>query len=82
MAAGLGNDMQVATLELAPPVRDTLEAGGDALAAIVSGSGPTCAFLCRDEPAATVLAAELEAAGVCRTARVARGPAPGATLVS
>lgn len=82
IAAGLGNDLQAAALSLAPQLADTLAAGRDALATLVSGSGPTCAFLCEDAAAATVLAAELEAAGVCRTARVASGPAPGATVVS
>ncbi len=43
----------------------------------MSGSGPTCAFLAADQPAALDLAAALTAEGVCRTARVASGPAPG-----
>jgi 4-diphosphocytidyl-2-C-methyl-D-erythritol kinase len=73
----LGNDLQVVALRLAPQLADTLATGTrhGALAGIVSGSGPTCAFLCPDASSATVLAAELEAAGVCRTARVASGPA-------
>jgi 4-diphosphocytidyl-2-C-methyl-D-erythritol kinase len=80
IAALLGNDLQAAALSIAPQLADTLAAGVErgALAALVSGSGPTCAFLCADAPAATLLAAELEAARVCRTARVATGPAPGA----
>jgi 4-diphosphocytidyl-2-C-methyl-D-erythritol kinase len=80
IAALLGNDLQPAALSLAPALADTLAFGNrhGALAGLVSGSGPTCAFLCADAPAATVLAAEFEAAGVCRTARVASGPAPGA----
>lgn len=77
IAAGLHNDLQVAAISLVPALADTLAAGGVALAALVSGSGPTCAFLCRDAASATVLAAELVTAGVCRTTRVARGPAPG-----
>jgi 4-diphosphocytidyl-2-C-methyl-D-erythritol kinase len=84
IAGLLGNDLQPAALSLAPQLTQTLAAGteGGALAALVSGSGPTCAFLCADAAAATVLAAELEAAGVCRTARVASGPAPGASPAS
>ena len=78
----LGNDLQPAALRLVPALADTLAAGGAALGAVVSGSGPTCAFLCSDAQAATVLAAELEDAGVCRTARVARGPAAGARVVT
>lgn len=81
VAGRLGNDLQPAALSLAPALRDTLAAGRGALASLVSGSGPTCAFLCEDAAAATVLAAELESAGVCRTARVATGPAAGATVV-
>jgi 4-diphosphocytidyl-2-C-methyl-D-erythritol kinase len=80
IAGLLGNDLQPAALSLAPQLADTLAAGTEhgAQAALVSGSGPTCAFLCPDAAAATVLAAELETADVCRTARVATGPAPGA----
>lgn len=81
IARHLGNDLQPAVLSLAPQLADTLAAGESALAALVSGSGPTCAFLMPDAHAGTVLAAELEAAGVCRTARTASGPAPGAAVV-
>jgi len=52
-----------------------------ALSGLVSGSGPTCAFLCADADAAVRVAAELAGAGVCRTVRVASGPVPGARVV-
>jgi 4-diphosphocytidyl-2-C-methyl-D-erythritol kinase len=52
------------------------------LAAIVSGSGPTCAFLAVDEAAAINLAAALPASGACRAVRRAHGPVAGAKLVS
>ena len=52
-----------------------------ALAGIVSGSGPTCAFLCADEDSAIDVATELAGVGVCRTVRVAHGPVPGARVV-
>jgi 4-diphosphocytidyl-2-C-methyl-D-erythritol kinase len=83
LAAALSNDLQAAALSLAPALRRTLAAGRElgALAGIVSGSGPTCAFLVEDQAAAVRLAAALTADGVCRTARVASGPAPGARLV-
>jgi 4-diphosphocytidyl-2-C-methyl-D-erythritol kinase len=84
IAAGLGNDLQPATLSLAPRLKHTLAAGADAdgvLAALVSGSGPTCAFLCADAEAATLLAATLETAAGCSAARVAAGPVPGAGVV-
>jgi 4-diphosphocytidyl-2-C-methyl-D-erythritol kinase len=83
VAAVLTNDLEPAALALAPALRRTLDAGRDlgALAGIVSGSGPTCAFLCPDAGAAVKLAAALAAEDVCRTTRVAAGPAPGATVV-
>jgi len=83
LALLLGNDLQSATISLRPALRRTLRAGVDAgaLAGMVSGSGPTCAFLCVDAEAAVRVAAELAGAGVCRTVRVARGPVPGARVI-
>ncbi|MGH3823090.1 MAG: 4-(cytidine 5'-diphospho)-2-C-methyl-D-erythritol kinase [Pseudonocardiaceae bacterium] len=83
LALLLGNDLQAAAVSLRPTLRRTLRAGVDAgaLAGIVSGSGPTCAFLCTDADAAIRVAAELAGAGVCRTVRVASGPVPGARIV-
>ena len=83
LALLLGNDLQAAAVSLRPALRRTLRAGVDAgaLAGIVSGSGPTCAFLCTDGDAAVRVAAELAGAGVCRTVRVASGPVPGARIV-
>ena len=72
-----------ARLEREAALRRTLRAGVEAgaLAGIVSGSGPTCAFLCADERAAVAVSAELAGAGVCRTVRVASGPVHGARVV-
>ncbi|MCA1185838.1 MULTISPECIES: 4-(cytidine 5'-diphospho)-2-C-methyl-D-erythritol kinase [Saccharopolyspora] len=83
LALLLGNDLQSAAVSLRPNLRRTLRAGVEAgaLAGIVSGSGPTCAFLCTDDDAAVRVAAELSGAGVCRTVRVAQGPVPGARIV-
>lgn len=83
LAPLLGNDLQPAALSLYPELRRTLRAGLDAgaLAAIVSGSGPTCAFLCPSSPAAIDVGARLAGAGVCRTVRVASGPVQGARVV-
>jgi len=83
VAAALANDLEPAALALAPALRRTLDAGRDlgALRGIVAGSGATCAFLCSDADAAIRLAAALTAEDVCRTTRVASGPAPGATVV-
>ena len=59
VGALLSNDLQPAALSLRPQLRQTLEAGSEhgALASIVSGSGPTCAFLARGEEHALDLAA-------------------------
>ncbi|TQM05941.1 4-(cytidine 5'-diphospho)-2-C-methyl-D-erythritol kinase [Pseudonocardia kunmingensis] len=83
LALSLGNDLQAAAVSMAPELRRTLRAGvgAGALAGLVSGSGPTCAFLCSDAEAAMDVAAELAGVGVCRTVRVAHGPVPGARVV-
>lgn len=83
LALLLGNDLQAAAVSLDPGLRRTLRAGVDAgaLAGVVSGSGPTCVFLCDGQDAAVRVAAELAGAGVCRTVRVAHGPVPGARVV-
>lgn len=84
LALLLGNDLQAAAVSLRPGLRRTLRAGVDAgaLAGTVSGSGPTCAFLCADAEDAVKVAAELSGAGVCRTVRVVHGPVPGARVIS
>jgi 4-diphosphocytidyl-2-C-methyl-D-erythritol kinase len=83
LALLLGNDLQAAAVSLDPGLRRTLRAGvsAGALAGVVSGSGPTCVFLCGDGPSAVRVAAELSGAGVCRTVRVAHGPVPGARVI-
>ncbi|WP_393058657.1 4-(cytidine 5'-diphospho)-2-C-methyl-D-erythritol kinase [Streptomyces sp. LN549] len=82
LAAALGNDLQAPALSLRPSLAGTLAAGtaAGALAALVSGSGPTTAFLTEDEASARKVADALTASGTCRTARIAVSPAPGATL--
>jgi 4-diphosphocytidyl-2-C-methyl-D-erythritol kinase len=83
LAPLLGNDLQPAALSLDPGLRRTLRAGVEAgaLAGIVSGSGPTCAFLCASAASAIDVGAQLAGAGVCRTVRVASGPVHGARVV-
>ncbi|WP_036468720.1 4-(cytidine 5'-diphospho)-2-C-methyl-D-erythritol kinase [Mycobacterium genavense] len=83
LAPLLGNELQEAAVSLDPTLRCTLQAGEDAgaLAGIVSGSGPTCAFLCTSGPAAVDVGTQLSGAGVCRTVRVASGPVSGARVV-
>lgn len=83
LAAALSNDLQAPALSLRPSLSATLAAGTEAgaLAALVSGSGPTTAFLTEDEATAREVAAALTASGTCRTARPAVSPAPGATVL-
>ncbi|MBM7441425.1 4-(cytidine 5'-diphospho)-2-C-methyl-D-erythritol kinase [Streptomyces sp. HB132] len=83
LADALGNDLQAAALSLRPSLADTLAAGtaAGALAALVSGSGPTTAFLTADEESARKVSDALLASGTCRNTRVAASPAPGATVV-
>ncbi|WP_405967388.1 4-(cytidine 5'-diphospho)-2-C-methyl-D-erythritol kinase [Streptomyces sp. NBC_00015] len=83
LAATVSNDLQPAALSLFPELADTLAAGhaAGALATLVSGSGPTTAFLARDTAAAEKIAQALRTSGTCRSVRVAAGPAPGATVV-
>ncbi|MEU8588339.1 4-(cytidine 5'-diphospho)-2-C-methyl-D-erythritol kinase [Streptomyces sp. NPDC048664] len=83
LAASVSNDLQPAALSLFPSLADTLAEGraAGALAALVSGSGPTTAFLAPDAAGAERIAQALRASGTCRTARVAASPAPGATVL-
>ena len=83
LAGALSNDLQPAALSLRASLADTLRTGTEAgaLAALVSGSGPTCAFLAKDADAATTVADTLIASGTSRTARVTSAPAPGATVL-
>lgn len=82
LGKALHNDLQPAAISLRPALGQLLEAGDDfgALGGIVSGSGPTCAFLARDEEHALDLAVALTAAGLCRSVRRAQGPVPGARV--
>lgn len=82
LAALLHNDLQPAALDLRPDLEDLLRLGTDAgaLQGLVSGSGPTCVFLCADRGAAEAVAGELSGAG--RPVMIAHGPVAGAHLVS
>lgn len=82
VAAHLVNDLEPAAVSLRPELGDVLQAGRDcgALAGIVSGSGPTCAFLTANEEAAVRLSVALSGLGLCRTVRRATGPSLGARL--
>jgi 4-diphosphocytidyl-2-C-methyl-D-erythritol kinase len=83
LSAAISNDLQIPAISLFPALRKTLSAGRefDALGSLVSGSGPTCYFLARDQAHATDLAAALSGAGVCRSVATATGPAAGASVM-
>ncbi|MFJ6212624.1 4-(cytidine 5'-diphospho)-2-C-methyl-D-erythritol kinase [Streptomyces sp. NPDC092296] len=83
LAAALSNDLQPAALSLRPALAATLRAGADggAIGTLVSGSGPTCAFLTKDEDSAAAVATALATSGTCRSVRVTHGPVPGATVL-
>jgi 4-diphosphocytidyl-2-C-methyl-D-erythritol kinase len=83
LASVLANDLEVAVLSLRPELRDVLNAGvdGGALAGIVSGSGPTCAFLCVDDVIASEVAVAVAAAGGVSGTRIALAPVSGARVL-
>lgn len=83
LGAALRNDLQPAACALMPVLEMLLDLGPEhgALGSIVSGSGPTCAFLVADEDAALELAVALSASGLCRAVRRATGPVAGASIV-
>lgn len=81
VARALANDLEPAALRLNPALARTLDAGraAGALAAMVSGSGPTCLFLAADGRHATAVAEALTAAGYAPV--LAAGPVPGPAVV-
>ncbi len=84
VGAELTNDLQPAAVSLRPDLRRTLIAGRQlgALGAMVSGSGPTCAFLAMDAAHARDLAVSLTGAGVCRSVVSVQGPVGGASVLA
>lgn len=83
LGPALSNDLQRAAVSLRPSLAMTLDVGDEygALGAVVSGSGPTCAFLARDEEHALDLAVALSSSGTCRSVASAVGPVAGARVV-
>jgi len=83
LAPLLANDLQEAALDLRPELADVLHAAqrAGALAAVVSGSGPTVAALCIDELHAHSVAAVIDSAEVSSEVLITSGPAPGARLL-
>jgi 4-diphosphocytidyl-2-C-methyl-D-erythritol kinase len=83
LGSALANDLEEAAFSLRPELRELCEAGIDfgALGAIVSGSGPTVAFLTASHEAALDLSVSLSAAALCQDIRRAKGPVHGAHVV-
>jgi 4-diphosphocytidyl-2-C-methyl-D-erythritol kinase len=82
LARELRNDLQEPALDLRPDLR-ALVARGEAegaLRGLVSGSGPTCLFLCADDAGAGAVASGLRGAGH-EAVLAATGPTSGATVV-
>ena len=81
LADAMHNDLQVAALKLAPDLAEVLELGESrgALAGIVSGSGPTVAFLVGSPHEAAELRAVLARVGI--TSLIVTGPVPGARRI-
>lgn len=83
VAAGLTNDLSDAALDLDPSLAEVLDVGkaAGALGAVLSGSGPTCAFLVASENDGLRVADKLGALPQVRAAVRAWGPVPGAQLI-
>ena len=84
LGAALSNDLQAAAISLMPALGDVLDAGLEfgALGGVVSGSGPTIAFVAESNEAALDLAVSLTASGAVQDVRRATGPAHGAHVIS
>lgn len=84
LGAALTNDLQAAAISLMPALGDVLDAGLEfgALGGVVSGSGPTIAFVADSNEAALDLAVSLTASGTVQDVRRATGPAHGAHVIS
>jgi 4-diphosphocytidyl-2-C-methyl-D-erythritol kinase len=83
LGKALMNDLQSAACSLRPALRLLLDVGEEygALGSIVSGSGPTVAFLARDAEHALDLTVALSASGVAGQILRAVGPTPGARVI-
>ena len=79
----LQNDLQSAACSLRPALTLVLDVGEEygALGAIVSGSGPTVAFLVENEEQGLDLAVAFTSSGVVGNVARAFGPVPGAKVI-
>jgi 4-diphosphocytidyl-2-C-methyl-D-erythritol kinase len=83
LAATLRNDLQPAALDLRPDLADVIASGEaeGALRGLVSGSGPTCVFLCETADSAREVAAAFGDSGH-EVVLVTHGPVAGAHVVT
>jgi 4-diphosphocytidyl-2-C-methyl-D-erythritol kinase len=84
LAAALHNDLEQAACDLRPDLARLIVEGVDAgaLRGLVSGSGPTCVFLCESAEHARAVAGTLQAADESRVVLVAHGAVAGAHVVT
>ena len=84
LGRALNNDLQPAALSLQPGLEEVLRTGLDngALGGVVSGSGPTVAFLVSDTERSLDLAVALTASGVASAVKRAVAPVRGAHIVT
>jgi 4-diphosphocytidyl-2-C-methyl-D-erythritol kinase len=82
LGRALANDLQPAALRLRPELAFALDRGREASAfgAVVSGSGPTCLFLCDSRTHAEQVAAALAQSGLGPVS-AAPGPVHGARVI-
>ena len=83
LGVALTNDLEPAARALRPSLGRVLAAGREfgAIGALVSGSGPTCAFLAESAEDAADLADALDGTGTAAQVLRASGPVPGATVL-
>ena len=82
LGAALCNDLQAAAFSLRPDLSDLADVGREygALGSVVSGSGPTVAFLVADHEQGLDLSVALTASGACQVVKRAHGPVHGARV--
>ncbi|MGW8481625.1 4-(cytidine 5'-diphospho)-2-C-methyl-D-erythritol kinase [Microbacterium sp. NPDC055903] len=82
LAASMHNDLEVAAVQEKPELQEIIREGlnAGALSGIVSGSGPTVAFLCDSADSARYVQQELEERG--RDALHVHGPVAGGRIMS
>ena len=83
LGKALTNELQLAACSLRPTLRLVLDVGIDygALGGIVSGSGPTVAFLVSNDDDAMDLTVALSSSGVVSSVVRATGPVAGARII-